>query len=278
VKDNIDFVHDANRVSGRMLTDTFRIAGIEIEEQSFVDADRANPMGFLDFWYGYEGALGLAPGWSTPATLRSSPWSSMVNKSLLEHNIFGIDVPRGLRGVVDITRTGEITFGSISRKYERSNFTTLATSNQSDGCWAVEAQALTMTNQTHSSTQIFDKLTLARIEAAGPFMGLPGTWMDGLRASVPHKCGFFWCFVDCLDRKHMPNLTFTLADHNFTITPYDYAPEITAGEQTTCLFMVWSTDGNFDVDSIVLSTEFLNAYYAVFDEDKREVHLAEAIW
>ena len=201
----------------------------------------------------------------------------MVNQSLLDQNLFAIDVPRGPRNVFEISRTGEIIFGGISPKYESSNFSVLPLSDYTDQVWAVEAQSLTLENETHPIHQDFVNLTLAGFDTTAWFIGLPGNWSSMIYASVPHDCGFIWCFVDCMQRKNMPNITFGLAGKNFSLTPYDYAPEFVADGQSVCSFELYSSEGWYPVDAIVLGPQFLNAFYAVFDLDNREVRLAKGI-
>ena len=78
----------------------------------------------------------------------------------------------------------------------------------------------------------------------------------------------------------MPNITFGLAGQEFTLTPYDYAPELVMDGQSMFSFEIWSTEGIFPQDApdaIILGPHFLNAYYGVFDLSHREIRLAKDI-
>ena len=274
-----EFIYGTNGFRGEIGLDTFRIAGLEIVNQPFLNADSTWPLGFISFYFGYDGVLGLAPRWNTSVddTALPSPWSSMVNRSVLDRNLFAIDVPRGPRDVFEIGRTGQISFGDIDPKYELRTFTKLPVSTYTDQVWATEAQWLRLENATHWLEEDFVNFTLAGFDTTAWYLGLPGKWSSEIYASIEHECGFIWCFVDCHQRASMPNITFGLSGHDFTLTPYDYAPELVANGQSFCSFEIYNTDDEFPVPAIVLGTQFLNAYYSVFDLDNMEIRLTNGI-
>lgn len=260
-------IYATDRVEGGLATDTFRIAGLEIENQKFINADRIKPLGFLSIYYGFDGVLGLAPRFDHPVTSDSftqapSPWSMMVNQSLLDNNLFALELPQGIKHWQGISRTGEISFGGINDKYSLRNFSRLPLSNYSDQVWAVEAQFITWENETHSIHEHFSNLTLAGFDTASWFLGLPGHWPEKIYASVEHECDFIFCYVDCLARKNMPNISFGLAGQDFTLTPFDYTAEVmTPTKQRVCFFDIFPTRGEYPVDTIILGTPFMEAFY-----------------
>ena len=117
----------------------------------------------------------------------------MVEQSLLDHNVFAIDIPRLPRNLREIARTVEISLGGISPKTEHSRFSTLPISHYDDQVWAVEAQHLRLEyDDGHWIEQDFVDLTLAGFDATSFFIGLPGTWSETIYASLPHDCGLVW--------------------------------------------------------------------------------------
>ena len=260
-------VYGTDRFSGELGTDTFRIAGLEIERQYFVNADSAGPLGFISFYFGYDGVLGLAPRWNHPLSLdwpthAPSPWSMMVNQSLLDANLFALELPTGVMDWQDLNRWGEISFGGISDKYASSNFSRLPLSDYSDQVWAVEAQSITWENETHRLHEDFVNLTLAGFDTTAWFIGLPGNWPEKIYASVEHDCSMLFCFVDCHARKDMPNITFGLAGKDFTLTAYDYTIEVEGpAKMRMCFFDIYPSRGQFPVDAIVLGKPFMEAFY-----------------
>src|SRR5947207_366321 len=106
------------RFSGDLAFDTLHIAGLEIPKQPFMEAVSANPLGFLYIYWAYDGVLGLAPRWnaSIDYSLTPSPWMMMVNQSLLDENLFAIELPHEPLDIRAPPRTGEISFGGINPK------------------------------------------------------------------------------------------------------------------------------------------------------------------
>ena len=263
-----EMVYALDRIFGELATDTFQIAGLEVSQQPFVNADEINALGFIDFYFGYDGVLGLAPRFNhlqtTYPTRAPSPWFNMVNQSMLDANLFALELPRGLQDWIGLNRWGEISFGGISPKYASANFSSLSLSEYSDQVWAVEAQSVTWHNETHPLHEDFTNLTLAGFDTTAWFIGLPGNWSQEIYASVEHQCGGFslFCEIDCLQRRHMPDLTLGIGGHNFTIGPYDYAPEFEGpGKMRMCTFDIFPTEDQFPVDAIVLGKGFMEAFY-----------------
>lgn len=260
---NLATVYSLVRFWGELAADEFRIAGLSVPNQSFINAERGNTLGFINFYFGYEGVIGLAPRWNTSleSSLTPSPWSLIVNQSIIDRNLFALELPRGPQNLFE-PRTGTISFGGIDEKYKNAHFAVLPLSNYSDQAWIFEAQSITWTNKTHPIHQVFVNQTLAGFDSTAWFLALPGKLNEQIRDSVPHQCGFIWCFVDCDDRKHMPDLIFELGGHNFTLTAEDYAPELfVPGGGRMCSFELYPSDGWYPVDAIVLGKQFMSKYY-----------------
>jgi saccharopepsin len=275
-------LYGTDAFTGDLALDTFRIAGLEVDSQRFMNARQAEPLGFISFYHGYDGVLGLAPRFYELGKYdfrkAPSPWFNMVNDSLLDSNLFALELPTGIQHWQDINRWGEISFGGISEKYASSNFSRLPLNQFSDQVWAVEAPSLTWENATHPLHEDFVNVTLAGFDTTAWFIGLPGDWPKRIYASVDHSCGFMLCTIDCMARDKMPNLTFGLAGGNFTITPYGYTNEVEVpGKEKICLFNIYPTKGDYPTDAIVLGKPFMEAFYSVFDLDNMEIRLTERI-
>ena len=260
-------LYGTDRFLGELARDTFRIAGLEVEDQFFVNVAHAHPLGFISFYFGYDGVLGLAPRWdhpltSTLPTLAPSPWSMMVNQSVLDTNLFALELPYGVMDLRGMNRYGQISFGGIIPKYASADFTSLPLSNYSDQVWAIEAQYFTWENETHPLHEDFSNLTLAGFDTTSWFISLPGHWPEKIYASVEHDCGPIFCTVDCEKRKSMPNITFGLSRQSLTLSPFDYTVEVlTPGDEKACLFNIYPSRGRYPVDAIVLGKPFLETFY-----------------
>ena len=260
-------VYGTDRFTGRLARDTFRIAGLDIQDQYFIHVDRANPLGFISFYFAYDGVIGLAPRFdrpldSTATTVSPSPWSMMVNQSVLDANIFTLELPHGPMYAQNPGRRGEITFGGLNPKYSSADFSTLPFSNYSDQAWIVEAQYLTWENETHSIHEDFENVTLAGFDTTSWSIFLPGYWPWKIYRSVDHECHSLNCVIDCNKRQSMPNFTFGVGGKRFTLTAFEYTVEILgADEQLHCLFDLYRSRGMYAVDAIVLGKPFMENFY-----------------
>jgi saccharopepsin len=79
--------------------------------------------------------------------------------------------------------------------------------------------------------------------------------------------------VDCDKRDGLPDLTFTLTGHNFTITSYDYILEV----QGSCISAFMGMDFPEPVGPLaILGDAFLRKWYSVYDLGSNSVGLAKS--
>ncbi|KAJ6141255.1 Vacuolar protease A [Penicillium chermesinum] len=79
--------------------------------------------------------------------------------------------------------------------------------------------------------------------------------------------------VECEKRDSLPDLTFTLSGHNFTIGPYDYILEV----QGSCISSFMGMDFPEPMGPLaILGDAFLRSWYSVYDLGNSEVGLAKA--
>lgn len=79
--------------------------------------------------------------------------------------------------------------------------------------------------------------------------------------------------VDCAKRDTLPDMTFTLTGHNFTISAFDYILEV----QGSCI----SAFAGMDIPApagplVILGDAFLRRWYSVYDLGTNSVGLAKA--
>lgn len=79
--------------------------------------------------------------------------------------------------------------------------------------------------------------------------------------------------IDCDKRDNLPDLTFTLTGHNFTISAYDYILEV----QGSCISSFMGMDFPEPVGPLaILGDVFLRRWYSVYNMGKDAVGLAKA--
>jgi saccharopepsin len=86
-----------------------------------------------------------------------------------------------------------------------------------------------------------------------------------------HPDGYY--SIDCSARKHLPDIAFTLAGHNFSIGPEDYV----LNDNDLCISAFFGVDypppgGPF----AVLGPVFLRKWYSVFDVGAKTISFARA--
>ncbi|MCJ1312467.1 hypothetical protein MMC25_006141 [Agyrium rufum] len=269
--------YEGVRFQGRVDHDTLHIADLEVNNQAFINVDEARMQGWLHFYNGFEGVLGLAPRWNSSVDefRLPSPWLTMVNQSILDRNLFAIDLPRDheVEGIPQ--RPGEISFGGINPKHKSSDFVTLPLSDYTDRAWTIEAQSVTWENSTHPLHFSFTNFTLAGYDNSAWYMALPGTLADEINAQVQYIDGNIYRFVHCDRRHELPDIILRLAGQEVRISAMDYSLPFREG---LCFFMFVSSERlGFPVDAIVLGAPALASFYSVFDVDRREVRLAKLI-
>lgn len=105
-------------------------------------------------------------------------------------------------------------------------------------------------------------------------IALPTTLAELLNKEIGAKKGWNGQFtVECAKRDSLPDLTFTLTGHKFTIGPYDYILEV----QGTCISAIMGMDFPEPVGPLaILGDAFLRRWYSVYDLGDNTVGLAKA--
>jgi saccharopepsin len=278
---------------GPVMLDYFHVAGLKVAHQPFLNAEEARSQGFIDFWMGYDGVFSLGPTRNSSATataLPCAPWENLVHQGLLERNVFAIDIPKGPDTGSNRPGQGAISLGDINPRYRSSNFSTLPLVGESDRAWTISANSLTWADtggddDSHPLHVEFPVGAQAVI-TSDFFLALPPSWISVIQRRLQLDCGFagIFCQIECNKRNKLPNFVFGLGKHNFTLTPFDYAPMKIgpSDKQPHCYFDIFPTtvfrqhEAQYNA-TLVLGIPFLNAFYSVFDLDRREIQLTTPI-
>ena len=127
---------------------------------------------------------------------------------------------------------GEILFGTTNPAPNSSDFVTLSTSNVTthDGYfadpWTVPASKI----QFDSPNPLEMDLPLeawAQLDSSSPYLILPSNLAETLAAAIGAIAGPYWfSHIPCERRQELPVLTLTLDNKSFSISAFEYTPEI----------------------------------------------------
>lgn len=256
--------------SGIVSQDTIHLGNLSIKAQQFEEALELRPA--PGYWGNiFDGVLGLAPPTASGTHNLLHPLSTVISRGLLDKNIFALQLPS------DDKMGGELTLGGINEDSYIGDFVTIPTTSETDpwlqGKWTVEARSAwlgdgdVVKRNLSGFTAFFD--------SGYPFIDLPRSLAVDALEQIDAKPGnSFFLTVPCSKRNELPDFTFQLHDANITLTAFNYTIE----EDGACAVMI---DGHQEHGSgkpyVRLGSSFLNAFYSVFDIDKKTVGCKFAI-
>lgn len=249
--------YGSGSLSGFVSCDDITIGDIKIKNQLFAEATSEPGLAFA---FGrFDGILGL--GYDTISVNRiPPPFYNMIDQGKLDEPVFAFYLG-------STEQESEAVFGGIDEKHYTGKMVKLPLRRKA--YWEVDFDAITFGEQ---SAQL-DK-TGAIVDTGTSLIALPSTLADLLNEEMGAKKGWNGQYsVDCAKRNELPDLTFTLTGHNFTITAYDYILEV----QGSCISAIMGMDFPAPVGPLaILGDAFLRKYYSVYDLGNNAIGLAKA--
>ncbi|PUU75779.1 aspartic peptidase domain-containing protein [Tuber borchii] len=249
--------YGSGSLSGFVSQDNMEIGDLKIKHQTFAEATSEPGLAFA---FGrFDGILGLGYD-SISVNHIVPPFYQMINQGLLDKPVFAFY----LGGTDD---QSEAIFGGIDEDHYEGKLIKLPVRRKA--YWEVEFEAMTF----GKATAQFDN-TGAVIDTGTSLIALPSTLAELLNKEIGAKKGFNGQYtVECEKRDSLPDLTFTLTGHDFTITAYDYILEV----QGSCISAFMGMDFPEPVGPLaILGDAFLRKYYSVYDLGDHTVGLAKA--
>ncbi|GLI73242.1 aspartic proteinase precursor [Penicillium ochrochloron] len=252
--------YGSGSLSGFVSQDTLKIGDLEIKHQDFAEATEEPGLAFA---FGrFDGILGL--GFDTISVNKMvPPFYNALNEGLLDEAVFAFYLG-------DANKDGdnsEATFGGIDKSHYTGELINIPLRRKA--YWEVDFDAITLGENT---AELED--TGVILDTGTSLIALPSTMAELLNKEIGAKKGFTGQYtVECDARDKLPDLTFTLAGHNFTIGPYDYILEV----QGSCISSFMGMDFPEPVGPLaILGDAFLRRWYSVYDHGKGSVGLAKA--
>lgn len=264
----VELVYANAWVRGELAEDIVNVNGIDVDGVRFLDATNIYPRSFVHWYSGYHGVLGLAPGYANPTPDIPSTWESMVDKGLLERNVFAISPPTGLR-YMDRPRTnGELILGSLPLDRDEENAIKLPMELGPNG-WATSLETMAFGNFTASFPS-----GIAIFSTGYPFISVPYEFGRALLSQVEQgeEIGFFRS-VPCENRSTLPDWAFGIGGKTIILNAFQYTFEITSSwmNETKCALALEKSGSD---DGVGLGWAFWQNYEALaFDQDKSTILL-----
>ncbi|KAK1061207.1 aspartic proteinase precursor [Friedmanniomyces endolithicus] len=251
--------YGSGELSGYISQDTVQIGDLKLKNQLFAEAT-AEPG--LAFAFGrFDGIMGL--GYDTISVNHiTPPFYTMIDQGLLDEPVFAFYL-----GDTNNGDNSEAIFGGIDENHYTGKMTKIPLRRKA--YWEVDLDAITFGDQTAEIDA-----TGAILDTGTSLIALPTTMAELLNKEIGAKKGYNGQYtVECSARDSLPDLTFTLTGHNFTIGPYDYILEV----QGSCI----SSFMGFDIPEpagplAILGDAFLRQWYSVYDLGNHAVGLAKS--
>lgn len=257
---SFEIQYGSGSLSGYVSQDTFQFGDLKVKDQLFAEATSEPGLAFA---FGrFDGIWGL--GYDTISVNKiPPPFYKMVEQGSLDEPVFAFYLSN--------TETGgeesEVTFGGVDKKHYTGEMTKIPLRRKA--YWEVDLDAITFGDTT---AEIED--TGVILDTGTSLIGLPSTMAELLNKEIGAKKGFNGQYsIECDKRDSLPDLTFTLTGHNFTIGPHDYILEV----QGSCISSFMGMDIPEPAGPLaILGDSFLRKWYSVYDLGNNAVGLAKA--
>jgi len=252
--------YGSGSLSGFVSKDTLQIGDLKVKGQDFAEATSEPGLAFA---FGrFDGILGL--GYDTISVNKMvPPFYNMLNQKLLDEPVFAFYLG-------DANKEGddsEATFGGVDKSHYTGEMIKIPLRRKA--YWEVELNAIALGDNV---AELED--TGVILDTGTSLIALPSTMAELLNKEIGATKGYTGQYtVECDKRDSLPDLTFTLSGHKFTIGPYDYILEV----QGSCISSFMGMDFPEPVGPLaILGDSFLRRWYSVYDLGNSAVGLAKA--
>lgn len=257
---SFDIAYGSGSLSGFVSKDTLKIGDLTVKGQDFAEATSEPGLAFA---FGkFDGILGL--GYDTISVNGIvPPFYNMLGSKLLDEPVFSFYLG-------DTNTEGdesEVVFGGVNPDHYSGKITKIPLRRKA--YWEVELNTIIFGSESADLEN-----TGVILDTGTSLIALPSTLAELLNKEIGAKKSFNGQYtVECTARDDLPDLTFTLSGHNFTITSFDYIMEV----QGSCISAIMGMDFKAPVGPLaILGDAFLRRWYSVYDLGDNSVGLAKA--
>ncbi|KAL3232195.1 hypothetical protein RNJ44_04111 [Nakaseomyces bracarensis] len=257
--------YGSGAIEGYISRDTVQIGDVSINSQKFGETTSEPGLAFA---FGkFDGILGL--GYDTISQNGiTPPFYNAWDQGSLDENKFSfylndVSAPNSEQGAGSL-----FVMGGIDSSKFKGDLIEIPVRRRA--YWEVALKGIKLGDQ---ETEELDMG--AAIDTGTSLITLPSDMAEIINAQIGAKKGWTGQYtIDCAARTKLPDLTFKLGDHEFTLSPFDYTLEVSG----SCISVITPMDFPSQIGPMaILGDAFLRRYYSVYDMDKNSVSFAEAI-
>ncbi|KAI9659247.1 MAG: Vacuolar protease A [Trizodia sp. TS-e1964] len=252
---SFEIKYGSGSMEGFISNDVISIGNMIIKNQDFAEAVKEPGLAFA---FGkFDGILGL--GYDSISVNRVvPPFYRMIEQKLLDSSVFAFY----LSSTED--DESEVVFGGINKNHYSGEITTIKVSRKA--YWEVDLDAVTFGDDVLELQN-----TGAVLDTGTSLIVFPTDVAELLNSQIGAKKSWNGQYtVECSKRANLPDLSFTLTGHKFTIGPYEYILEV----QGTCISAITGLDFSSTRPLYILGDAFLRRYYSIYDLEKNTIGLA----
>ncbi|XP_043644255.1 lysosomal aspartic protease [Drosophila teissieri] len=248
---------------GFLSTDTVRVAGLQIQDQTFAEATEMPGPIFLAAKF--DGIFGLAYRSISMQRIKP-PFYAMMEQGLLTKPIFSVYLSR--HGEKE---GGAIFFGGSNPHYYTGNFTYVQVSHRA--YWQVKMDSAVIRN-----LELCQQGCEVIIDTGTSFLALPYDQAILINESIggtPSSFGQF--LVPCESISALPKITFTLGGRTFFLESHEYVFRDIYQDRRICSSAFIAVDLPSPSGPLwILGDVFLGKYYTEFDMERHRIGFADA--
>ncbi|KAK4218318.1 vacuolar protease A [Rhypophila decipiens] len=249
--------YGSGALSGYVSQDTMSIGDLTIKGQDFAEA--TNEPG-LAFAFGrFDGILGLGFDKISVNGI-VPPFYQMIDQKLLDEEVFAFYL-------ADTEGESEVVFGGIDKSRIDGKITTIPLRRAA--YWEVDFDSISYGDDTAELEN-----TGVILDTGTSLIALPSQLAEMLNAQMGAKKGYNGQYsIDCAKKDSLPDVTFNLAGHNFTLEAKYYILE--AGG--SCISTFFPMDMPAPIGPLaILGDAFLRKYYSIYNLADKSVGIALA--
>lgn len=251
--------YGSGSLSGFVSQDTVSIGNLKIAKQDFAEATEEPGLAFA---FGrFDGILGL--GYDTISVNKVvPPFYNMINQGLIDNGVFAFYL-----GYSDDGTDSEAVFGGVNKDHYEGKITTIPLRRKA--YWEVDLDSIALGDDVAELDN-----TGVILDTGTSLIALPSNLAEMLNTQIGAKKGYNGQYsIDCSKKSSLPDVTFTLSGHNFSLPASDYILEVSG----SCISTFMGMDFPEPTGPLaILGDAFLRRYYSIYDLDKNTVGLALA--